>query len=216
MRPRRTNGSASIHENATPAETSSRRRTIASYTDYRNAERAVDWLSDQGFAVERGAIIGTGLRSVEQVTGRMTVGRAALVGAAEGMSVAALIALLFGRFFSGPDFGELLLYSLAVGASFGAMGGGIVPGDRRQGAQLRVDDDRGDGPLRGPGRRGRHSRGDADPRPHARARSPRVSDDISSSGPAGSSDEFDEEVPESDEAACAGDKVCAGAGRSAG
>ena len=103
--------------NATPVETSSRRRTIASYTDYRDAERAVDWLSDQGFAVERGAIIGTGLRSVEQVTGRMTVGRAALVGAGEGTLIGALIALLFGLFFSGPDFGELLLYSLVVGAS---------------------------------------------------------------------------------------------------
>jgi hypothetical protein len=115
--------------NATPAETSSRRRTIASYSDYRDAERAVDWLSDQGFAVERGAIIGTGLRSVEQVTGRMTVGRAALVGAGVG----ALIALLFGLFFSGPDFGELLLYSLVVGASFGAMAGAIVQAIAGQG-----------------------------------------------------------------------------------
>ena len=111
---------------ATPAETSSRRRTIASYTDYRDAERAVDWLSDQGFAVERGAIIGTGLRSVEQVTGRMTVGRAALLGAAEGTLIGALIALLFGLFFSGQDFGELLLYSLVVGASFGAITGAII------------------------------------------------------------------------------------------
>ena len=112
--------------NATPVETSSRRRTIASYTDYQDAERAVDWLSDQGFAVERGAIIGTGLRSVEQVTGRMTVGRGALVGAGEGTLIGALIALLFGLFFSGPDFGGLLLYSLVVGASFGAITGAII------------------------------------------------------------------------------------------
>ncbi|HEX2411769.1 MAG TPA: general stress protein, partial [Solirubrobacteraceae bacterium] len=75
---------------ATPVETSARRRTIASYTDYQDAERAVDWLSDQGFAVERGAIIGTGLRSVEQVTGRMTIGRGALVGAGEGALIGAL------------------------------------------------------------------------------------------------------------------------------
>jgi hypothetical protein len=112
--------------NVTPAETSPKRSTIASYSDYRDAERAVDWLSDQGFAVERGAIIGTGLRSVEQVTGRMTVGRAALLGAGEGTLIGALIALLFGLFFSGPDFGELLLYSLVVGASFGAITGAII------------------------------------------------------------------------------------------
>lgn len=34
------------------------RRTIASYTTYQEAERAVDHLSDQGFPVERVAIIG--------------------------------------------------------------------------------------------------------------------------------------------------------------
>ena len=112
--------------NATPAEASPRRRTIASYTDYQDAERAVDWLSDQGFAVERSAIIGTGLSSVEQVTGRMTVGRATLVGAGEGMFIGLLIALLFGVFFNGPDFGKLLLYSLAVGAFFGGITGAIV------------------------------------------------------------------------------------------
>ncbi len=43
------------------------------------AERAVDRLSDQGFPVERSAIVGLGLRSVEQVTGRMTAGSAALI-----------------------------------------------------------------------------------------------------------------------------------------
>jgi uncharacterized membrane protein len=112
--------------NTTPVETSARRRTIASYTDYRDAERAVDRLSDQGFAVERSAIIGTGLSSVEQVTGRMTVGRAALVGAGEGALIGAFIALLFGLFFSGPGFGELLLYSLAAGAFFGGITGAIV------------------------------------------------------------------------------------------
>ena len=113
--------------NGTSAQTTSlRRRTVASYTEYADAERAVDRLSDQGFAVERSAIIGTGLRSVEQVTGRMTVGRAALVGAGEGMLVGTLFALLFGVFFSGPDFGELLVYSLLVGASFGGLTGAIV------------------------------------------------------------------------------------------
>ena len=46
------------------------RRTIASFSSYAEAERAVDFLSDQGFAVERVAIVGTGLRYVEQVAGR--------------------------------------------------------------------------------------------------------------------------------------------------
>jgi uncharacterized membrane protein len=131
--------------NGTSVATSTRRRTIASYTEYRDAERAVDRLSDQGFAVERSAIIGTGLRSVEQVTGRMTVGRAALNGAGEGMLIGALFALLFGIFFSGPDFGELLVYSLAVGAFFGGITGAIVQAatgqDRNFGSTMTVATD---------------------------------------------------------------------------
>ena len=103
--------------------TTTSRRTIASYSTYAEAERAVDWLSDHGFAVERSAIVGTGLRSVEQVTGRMTPGRAAVIGAGQGALIGSLFALLFGIFFSGPDFVELLLYSLAVGALFGALYG---------------------------------------------------------------------------------------------
>ena len=37
-----------------------------------------------GFPVERAAIVGTGLKTVEQIAGRMTTGRAALMGAAPG------------------------------------------------------------------------------------------------------------------------------------
>lgn len=101
------------------------RRTIASYRTYEEAERAVDWLSDNSFPVERSAIVGTGLRSVEQVTGRMTQGRAAKVGAGQGALIGALFALLFGIFFSGPDFVELLLFALVSGAVFGALYGAV-------------------------------------------------------------------------------------------
>jgi hypothetical protein len=102
------------------------RRTIASYTSYAEAERAVDWLSDQGFAVERSAIVGVGLRSVEQVAGPMTQRRAALIGAAQGALIGVLFALLFGLFFTGPDFGELLMYSLLVGGVLGAFWGVVI------------------------------------------------------------------------------------------
>ena len=54
------------------------RRTIATTTDYAEAERIVDQLSDRGFPVERVAIVGHDLQAVEQVVGRMTWGRAAL------------------------------------------------------------------------------------------------------------------------------------------
>jgi hypothetical protein len=108
---------------ADSVELSQPKHTVASYSKYEDAEKAVDWLSDQGFAVERSAIVGSGLRSVEQVAGRMTSGRAALLGAGQGALVGSLFALLFGIFFTGPDFAGLLLYALVLGASFGALYG---------------------------------------------------------------------------------------------
>src|SRR3954452_1212676 len=71
-----------------------RRRVIASFDDYADAEFAVDYLSDRGFPVERTAIIGRDLKLVEQVTGRLDNGRAALRGAVTG----ALVGWIFGLF----------------------------------------------------------------------------------------------------------------------
>ena len=50
---------------------------IGSYPTYAKAQEAVDYLSDNQFPVENVTIIGTDLRLVEQVTGRLTRGRAA-------------------------------------------------------------------------------------------------------------------------------------------
>ncbi|MFG2827331.1 general stress protein [Streptomyces sp. NPDC048434] len=68
------------------------RQTIASYSPCAEAERAVDYLSDQEFPGERVAIVGHGLHLVGQVVGRVGFGRAALSGAAPG----ALIDWIFG------------------------------------------------------------------------------------------------------------------------
>jgi Heat induced stress protein YflT domain len=103
-----------------------RRRTIASYSNYADAESAVDWLADQGFAVERGAIVGTGLRSVEQLEGRMTAGRAAIVGAVAGIGLGVLLALLAGVFPGDPDSGEMLGYAVFLGAAVGAVSAALV------------------------------------------------------------------------------------------
>jgi hypothetical protein len=110
----------------TPSETSTDatpqpRRVVATYPTYPEAERAVDKLSDTGFPVERVAIVGTGLRLVEQVAGRTTTGRAALTGAASGATIGALFALFLGLFFTIDEgFLGLLLYGIVVGVIFGA------------------------------------------------------------------------------------------------
>jgi hypothetical protein len=95
--------------------------TVATYGSYGEAERAVDFLSDKGFPVERVAIVGTGLQTVERVTGRVTTGRAALEGAGQGALIGLLFGLLFGLFFDGPAFFGVVAYGLVAGAVFGAI-----------------------------------------------------------------------------------------------
>jgi hypothetical protein len=105
----------------------STRRTVASVGNYQDAERAVDWLSDQGFPVDRVSIVGTGLRYVEQVSGRLTTGRAALRGLGQGAWIGLFFGLLFTLFFdlsTGGFFG-VLLYGIVTGALFGALWGAI-------------------------------------------------------------------------------------------
>ena len=99
--------------------------TVATYDDYAQAERAVDFRSDQGFPVEHVAIVGSGLRTVEQVAGRLTTGRAALAGASQGAMIGLLFGLLFGLFFDGPEFFGVVLYGLGLGAVFGAVLGAV-------------------------------------------------------------------------------------------
>jgi tetrahydromethanopterin S-methyltransferase subunit G len=102
------------------------RRTVATETNYREAERAVDWLSDHDFPVEGVSIVGTGLRSVERVSGRVTTGRAALMGAAQGATIGLLFGLLFGLFFTNAgDFFGVVLYGLVAGIVWGSLWGAI-------------------------------------------------------------------------------------------
>lgn len=71
---------------------------------------------------------------MEQVSGRVTTGRAALTAAGEGLLIGLLVALLFGLFFTGPNFLWLLVYGLVVGALFGAIlgaGGHAALGGQR-------------------------------------------------------------------------------------
>ncbi len=96
---------------------------IASFPDYTGAQKLVDRMSDDGFPVEHVRIIGDNVRTVEQVTGRMTRGRAAAAGAASGAWFGLLIGLLFGLFAVGPAWIWLVLVSLLVGAAWGAVFG---------------------------------------------------------------------------------------------
>lgn len=116
------------------AQSMSHRRTIASFTNYRDAERAVDHLSDNKFPVGRTAIIGVDVRMVEQVVGRMNWGRALLNGATAGAVPGLLFGWIFGLFdLINPLVAAftLALYGLVFGAVIGALMGAIFYGLQR-------------------------------------------------------------------------------------
>ena len=98
---------------------------VASYPDYVSAQRAVDYLSDNKFPVEKTAIVGTDLRLVENVLGRLTTGRAALAGAASGAWFGLFIGLLFGIFSNSAWF-AVMLTCILIGAVWGAIFGAIA------------------------------------------------------------------------------------------
>ncbi|SCL47970.1 hypothetical protein GA0070606_1234 [Micromonospora citrea] len=100
--------------------------TIGSYPDYPSAQRVVDHLADNRFPVEHTAIVGTNLTLVETVLGRMTTGRAALVGAGTGAWFGLFIGLLFGIFTAGNNWVAVILVALVVGAIWGAVFGAVA------------------------------------------------------------------------------------------
>src|ERR1700716_2635228 len=124
--------------------TDGRQRTIAAYERYSEAERAVDYLSDNKFPVERVPIIGSDVRMVEQVVGRLNYGGAALRGAGSGAVVGLLFGWIFGLFsWITPLLAwlTLVVYGLVFGAIVGALVGLIfhaLQGGRRDFASVRV------------------------------------------------------------------------------
>ncbi len=108
---------------------------VAAYEDYQQAQRAVDFLSDEKFPVENVTIVGSDLRMVERVTGRLSWGRAIGAGAASGAWFGLFVGLLLGIF--APDgsswVGSVvtgLLIGLVFGAVFGAVGYAATQGKR--------------------------------------------------------------------------------------
>ena len=105
---------------------------IGRYATYAEAQRAVDFLSDEHFPVQNVTIVGNGLQMVERVTGRLTYARAAGAGAASGAWFGLLVGLMLSVFGSGGSWG--LLTGLVIGAGFGMLFGVIsyaLTGGRR-------------------------------------------------------------------------------------
>jgi len=102
------------------------RRVVASFQHYGEAQRAVDFLSDEKFPVERVAIVGEGLRLVEQVTGRLTWWKATVKGLLNGAVTGLFLGWLLGLFnVVNPLVSAigLAIWGLGFGAFVGALMG---------------------------------------------------------------------------------------------
>lgn len=97
---------------------------VGSYDSYERAQAAVDFLSDEKFPVENVTIIGSDLKQVERVLGRLTTGRAIAAGAAGGAWWGLFVGLLLGIFaVDGAGWIGSVLSGLLIGLVFGAVFG---------------------------------------------------------------------------------------------
>lgn len=93
---------------------------IASFATYAEAQHAVDALSDEGFPVQYLAIIGTDLRQVERITGRMSWGRAIASGAGSGLWIGIFFGVMM-QLFNPSDSGIPLVACVLMGVVWGIL-----------------------------------------------------------------------------------------------
>ncbi|WP_052273825.1 general stress protein [Arthrobacter sp. L77] len=99
--------------------------TIGRYTSYLDAQKAVDYLADNKFAVQRVAIVGNDLKTVERVTGRLSYPRVALGSAATGAWFGLFVGLILSLF-AGSESGITITSSIILGAIFWLLFGVIT------------------------------------------------------------------------------------------
>lgn len=107
-----------------PAPSVPKGDVLGTYDTYLEAQKVVDRLAKAEFDVAHLSIVGSDLKTVERVTGRLTYPRAALAGAASGAWLGLFFGLVFTLFspLSAQLFG-LVGAALLIGAGFGAIFG---------------------------------------------------------------------------------------------
>ncbi len=99
-------------------------RSLAVYDTYTEAQRAVDYLSDHEFPVQNLMIVGTDLKQVERVTGRLTWGKVLAGGILSGMWLGLFVGLILSLFET-TFIGTTVLSAVVAGAFFGLVWVGI-------------------------------------------------------------------------------------------
>ena len=95
---------------------------LGTYDSYVEAQQVVDKLAHADFDVSQLAIVGSDLKTIERITGKMSWGRAALTGAATGAWFGLFAGTVLFLFAATPN----IPYAIAViliGAAFGMLFG---------------------------------------------------------------------------------------------
>src|SRR3954452_20238225 len=95
-------------------------RSLGVFDRYEHAQQVVDFLSDNEFPVQNLAIVGTELRTVERIAGRLTRGKVAAASAASGVWMGLFIGIALALFGGGNALG-LLITLVIFGALFGVV-----------------------------------------------------------------------------------------------
>jgi hypothetical protein len=93
-------------------------QSLAVYDDYAKAQKSVDFLADADFPVEQLMIVGTDLKRIERVTGRLTWSKIAVGGILSGLWFGVFIGLIF-VLFTNAGLLEVVLSTALMGATFG-------------------------------------------------------------------------------------------------
>jgi hypothetical protein len=108
--------------------------SLGTFDKYEEAQKTVDTLSDKQFPVENCLIVGTELKQLERITGRLTWGRVLLGGALSGVWLGLFVGLIFALFAAQGGVIQIVLSTVVFGALFGvawaAAGYGLTGGQR--------------------------------------------------------------------------------------
>ncbi|MHA7153726.1 general stress protein [Arthrobacter sp. TMN-50] len=99
--------------------------TVGRYSAYLDAQKAVDYLADSKFPVQKVSIIGSELKTVERVTGRLSYPRVALASAATGAWFGFFVGLILTLFGDGGAYLPIVT-AMALGAVFWLLFGVIT------------------------------------------------------------------------------------------
>lgn len=109
-------------------------QSVGIFNSYADAQKAVDYLADEKFAVQNLAIVGTELKSVERVLGRKSWSTVLSQGVSSGVSTGLLVGIIM-LLFTRPASVLVLILSclalgIAIGIAFAAAGYALTRGKR--------------------------------------------------------------------------------------